>query len=73
MKIIIQYLFYHFRYAKSSYWAAPIVIGKDVYLSIKFIRHAQLDQTLDKVEKEVSEDAVKPPLNPRPLIPNGEC
>ena len=48
------------------------MIGKDVYLSIKFVRHAQLDQMIDKVEEETSDKMEKHPLNPRPTVPKGK-
>ena len=44
-------------------------MGKDVFFSIKFIRHAQLHQLIDKAEEEVSEKMAEHPLEPRTFIP----
>ena len=64
-------LFVNLRYRGTGYWSPAVVIGKDVYLSIKFIRHAQLDQRVDSAEQQVVDKMEPHPLNPRPLIPKG--
>ena len=60
-----------FRFAATGYWTPVVVLGKDVFLSVKFIRHAQLHQLIDEAEEEVAEKMPEHPLDPRPLLPKG--
>ena len=48
-----------------------MLIGKNVVINLKQIRHAMLDQTLDKTEQIVEEQSGKELLNPKTVIPSG--
>lgn len=61
----------HFRYSDLQNWCPFILIGKNVTINLKQIRHAMLDQTLDKTERIVEEQSGKELLNPKTVIPSG--
>ena len=67
----LQVSLMRFRFAATGYWTPVVVLGKDVFLSVKFIRHAQLHQLIDEAEEEVAEKMPEHPLDPRPLLPKG--
>ena len=61
-----------FRYQHVCHWAGFILVGKDTYVNINEIKHAHLDQLIDKCEAELEEESDTPILNPRAVVPNGE-
>ncbi|GFN95683.1 tetratricopeptide repeat protein 28 [Plakobranchus ocellatus] len=52
------------------YWAPFSLIGKDTQVCVREIKHAQLDQLLDKVEYQQEEESDTPILNPKAPVPN---
>ena len=61
-----------FRYSDLQSWCPFTLIGKNVTVNLKQIRHAMLDQTLDATEKFVEELSGKELLNPKTVIPSGK-
>ena len=59
------------RFQNPLYWSAFTLIGKDVAINLGDIRHAMLDQTLDKSEEEIEEETGREYLNPKPTVPPG--
>ena len=60
-----------FRNAGSSCTSAFVLIGKDVDVKLTHIMRAQLDQHIDKAERDVIEDIKSDPLNPQEITPSG--
>ncbi|XP_052790745.1 tetratricopeptide repeat protein 28-like isoform X2 [Mya arenaria] len=56
------------RFKSPYFWSPFVLIGKDVHINIKEIRHAMLDQTLDQSEAAVEEGSGRAYLNPRPVL-----
>lgn len=61
---------YHSRYGEAAYTSPFVLIGKDVRIDIKEIRHAMLDQAIDHAEGKVIESMHASPLNPSPITPS---
>ncbi|XP_069120674.1 tetratricopeptide repeat protein 28-like isoform X2 [Argopecten irradians] len=57
------------RFSEPYYWCPFLLVGKDVMVNLKEIRHSQLDQTLDKTEKTVEEEIGQEILNPKSSLP----
>ncbi|XP_060081998.1 tetratricopeptide repeat protein 28-like [Ylistrum balloti] len=57
------------RFSETYFWCPFILVGKDVMVNLKDIRHSQLDQTLDRTEKSVEEELGKEILNPKSSLP----
>lgn len=64
---------YLHRYSDIHNWSTFTLIGKNVSINLKQIRHAMLDQTLDTTEKLVQEQTGKELLNPKSVVPAGKC
>ncbi|XP_071154491.1 tetratricopeptide repeat protein 28-like isoform X2 [Mytilus edulis] len=58
------------RYSDIQTWCPFLLIGKNVAINLKQIRHAMLDQKLDQTEKMVEEKSGKEFLNPKTFIPS---
>ncbi|GFR63069.1 tetratricopeptide repeat protein 28 [Elysia marginata] len=58
------------RWNHPYYWASFVLIGKDSEVCIREIKHAQLDQLLDKVEAQIEDESETPVLNPKAPVPN---
>ncbi|XP_052220078.1 tetratricopeptide repeat protein 28-like [Dreissena polymorpha] len=56
------------RFGSPYFWSGFLLIGKDVYINVKEIRHAMLDQTLDTAESEVEQTSGHEYLNPKPVL-----
>ena len=67
VKSAIDYL----RYRSISNWSPWQLVGKDTYIDLLQMRHAMLDQDLNRIEQEVADTCTKAKLNPDPVIPNG--
>ncbi|KAK3780031.1 hypothetical protein RRG08_029724 [Elysia crispata] len=58
------------RWNHPYHWASFLLIGKDTKICIREIKHAQLDQLLDKVETQIENESERPVLNPKAPVPN---
>ena len=54
-----------------AYTSAFVLIGKDVDVKMTHIMRSQLDQHIDKAERNVTEDTNTDPLNPPEVTPTG--
>jgi len=59
------------RYRSIAYWSPWLLVGKDTDLDLVQMRHAMLDQELNRIEEEVGEQCEKAKLNPDPVTPHG--
>ncbi|CAL1537155.1 unnamed protein product [Lymnaea stagnalis] len=58
------------RWSHVCHWSGFMLVGKDTKMSLSDVRHAQLDQLIDKCEAETEESSAVPILNPKSSIPN---
>ncbi|KAK2145782.1 hypothetical protein LSH36_658g01023 [Paralvinella palmiformis] len=58
------------RYRSIAYWSPWLLVGKDTDLDLVQMRHAMLDQELNRIEEEVGEQCEKAKLNPDPVTPH---
>ncbi|XP_059149912.1 tetratricopeptide repeat protein 28-like [Physella acuta] len=58
------------RWNHVCHWAGFTLIGKDTQVSLSEVRHAELDQLIDRCEADVEESSVVPWLNPASDVPN---
>ena len=69
--ILYALLSFTFRYSDPFYWSPFVVIGKDPIINFSTLRHAMLDQAIDRAEIHYKQHNQTDPLNPPPTLKEG--